>query len=218
MASTPDPDQLAALRREYGDSGLDHPDLSHDPIAMFRRWMHDTVVAGLHEPNAMVVSTVSAEGRPSSRMVLLKAVDDRGFVFYTNYDSRKGVELSTNPHAALLFPWHDLQRQVRIEGRVEQVSREESVAYFATRPRDSQLGAWASPQSSVVGSRADLEQRYREVEDRFEDTDVPLPPHWGGFLVVPDMVEFWQGRRGRMHDRLLYRRTAGEWETVRLAP
>jgi pyridoxamine 5'-phosphate oxidase len=218
MSSTPDPDQLAALRREYGDSGLDHPDLAPDPVAMFRHWMHDTVVAGLHEPNAMVVSTVSAQGRPSSRMVLLKGVDDRGFVFYTNYDSRKGRELSANSHAALLFPWHDLQRQVRVEGVVEPLSDEESAAYFATRPRGSQLGAWASPQSSEVPSRDELEQRYAEVEDRFRDLDVPLPPHWGGYLVRPELVEFWQGRRGRMHDRLVYRREGEGWATVRLAP
>jgi pyridoxamine 5'-phosphate oxidase len=218
MASTPHPDELAALRREYGDSGLDHPDLTPDPIAMFRHWMHDTVVAGLHEPNAMVVSTVSADGLPSSRMVLLKGVDERGFVFYSNYDSRKGGELATNPHAALLFPWHDLQRQVRVEGGVEQLTPEESAAYFATRPRGSQLGAWASPQSDEVPSREQLESRYAEMEERFGDGEVPLPPHWGGYLVRPDVVEFWQGRRGRMHDRLVYRRTGEDWVTVRLAP
>src|SRR3954447_4572494 len=218
MASSPDPEELAALRREYGDSGLDRPDLAADPVAMFRRWMHDTVAAGLHEPNAMVVSTVSGEGRPSSRMVLLKGVDERGFVFYTNYDSRKGTDLSVTPYAALLFPWHYLQRQVRVEGRVEQVSAEESAAYFASRPRASQLGAWASPQSSEVASRDDLEERYAAMEARFESVDVPLPPTWGGYRVHPDVVEFWQGRRGRMHDRLVYRRTGEGWATVRLAP
>jgi pyridoxamine 5'-phosphate oxidase len=218
MASTPDPDELAALRREYGDAGLDHPDLAPDPIAMFRRWMHDTVVAQLHEPNAMVVSTVSADGLPSSRMVLLKGVDERGFVFYSNYDSRKGGELAANPHAALLFPWHDLQRQVRVEGGVEQLTPEESAAYFATRPRGSQLGAWASAQSDEVPSREQLESRYAEMEARFADSDVPLPPHWGGYLVRPEVVEFWQGRRGRMHDRLVYRRTGEDWTVVRLAP
>jgi pyridoxamine 5'-phosphate oxidase len=218
MASTPDPDELAALRREYGDSGLDQPDLAPDPVTMFRRWMHDTVAAGLHEPNAMVLATVSPEGRPSSRMVLLKGVDDRGFVFFSNYDSRKGGELATNPRAALLFPWHDLQRQVRVEGSVEQLPEQESAAYFATRPRGSQLGAWASPQSEEVSSRDHLEQRYAEVEQRFADAEVPLPPHWGGYLVRPEVVEFWQGRRGRMHDRLVYRRTGEGWETVRLAP
>jgi len=218
MASAPDPDQLAALRREYGDAGLDDPDLAPDPVAMFRRWMHDTVVAGLHEPNAMVVATVSPEGRPSARMVLLKGVDDRGFVFYTNYESRKGRDLDARPAVSLLFPWHDLQRQVRVEGSASRVSEEESRAYFATRPRASQLGAWASPQSDQVPSRAELQASYDEVERRFADQDVPLPPHWGGFRVHPDLVEFWQGRRGRMHDRLVYRRTADGWTTARLAP
>jgi pyridoxamine 5'-phosphate oxidase len=218
MSSTPDPDELAALRREYGDSGLDDPDLAADPVAMFRHWMHDAVVAALHEPNAMVVSTVSAQGHPSSRLVLLKGVDERGFAFYSNYDSRKGGELSANPNAALLFPWHDLQRQVRVEGRVERLPHEESAAYFASRPRASQLGAWASPQSSEVTSREDLDKRYAEVEDRFRALDVPLPPNWGGYLVRPEVVEFWQGRRGRMHDRLVYHREDKGWSTVRLAP
>ena len=217
-SSGPDPDTLASLRREYGDAGLDVPDLAPDPVAMFERWLGDAVAAPLHEPNAMVVSTVSAEGRPSSRLVLLKGVDERGFVFYTNYDSRKGDELSGNAHASLLFPWHDLQRQVRVDGRAQQVSREESAAYFASRPRESQLGAWASPQSSVVGSRDELDRQYDEVKQRFDDSDVPLPPHWGGFRVVPDTVEFWQGRKGRMHDRLVYRRTGDGWAVDRLAP
>ena len=216
--STPD---LGRLRREYGDRGLDFPDLAPDPIAMFRRWFDDTVAAPLHEPNAMVVSTVSPEGRPSSRMVLLKDLDDRGFVFYTNYESRKGHDLAANPSVALLFPWHDLQRQVRVEGRAERVPREQSEAYFSSRPRESQLGAWASPQSEVVTSRAALDERYGGVLAQFaEMEDVPLPPTWGGFLVVPDLVEFWQGRKGRMHDRLVFRRTGvGQaWTTERLAP
>jgi pyridoxamine 5'-phosphate oxidase len=218
MASTPDPDELAALRREYGDAGLDDPDLAPDPIAMFRHWMHDTVVAGLHEPNAMVVATVSPEGRPSARMVLLKGVDDRGFVFYTNYDSRKGRDLGATPVVSLLFPWHDLQRQVRVEGTATRVADEESRAYFASRPRASQLGAWASPQSEEVASRGELQAAYDTAEARFAGQDVPLPPHWGGFRVRPDLVEFWQGRRGRMHDRLVYRRVADAWTTARLAP
>ena len=214
----PDPERLAALRREYGDAGLDVPDLAADPVSMFRRWLADTVTAGVHEPNAMVVTSVSAGGRPSSRLVLLKAVDDRGFVFYTNYESRKGHELDAEPASALLFPWHDLQRQVRVEGRTERVSGEESEAYFASRPRPSQLGAWASPQSTEVASREDLERRYAETEARFAGSEVPLPPHWGGFRVVPDVVEFWQGRKGRMHDRLVYRRAGEGWAVVRLAP
>jgi pyridoxamine 5'-phosphate oxidase len=211
---------LAALRREYGDAGLDTPDLEPDPVAMFRRWMQDTIDAGLHEPNAMVVSTVSAEGRPSARMVLLKGVDERGFVFYTNYESRKGADLTATSVASLLFPWHDLQRQVRVEGPVERVSAEESQAYFASRPRGSQLGAWASPQSQEVASRAELDARYADVEQRFgEDDPVSLPPFWGGFRVRPEVVEFWQGRKGRMHDRLVYRRErVSGWRTSRLAP
>ncbi len=214
----PDPETLAALRREYGDAGLDCPDLAADPVSMFRGWLADTVAAGVHEPNAMVVTSVSAQGRPSARMVLLKAVDERGFVFYTNYDSRKGHELDAEPACALLFPWHELQRQVRVEGRAERVSGEESEAYFASRPRGSQLGAWASPQSATVGSRDELERLYDEAEERFAGSDVPLPPQWGGFRVVPEVVEFWQGRKGRMHDRLVYRMVGEGWETERLAP
>ena len=210
---------LAALRREYGDAGLDSPDLAPDPVSMFARWMQETVAAGIHEPNAMVVATASPAGRPSARMVLLKAYDERGFVFYTNYDSRKGAELLANPRCALLFPWHDLQRQVRVEGAVERVSEEESAAYFAERPRPSQLGAWSSRQSSEVSSRADLDAAYDETDRRFADVDqVPLPPYWGGLRVVADEVEFWQGRKGRMHDRLVYRREGDGWTTVRLAP
>jgi pyridoxamine 5'-phosphate oxidase len=218
MAPSPDPETLAALRREYGDAGLGRSDLAPDPHTMFERWLGEAVDAPLHEPNAMVVSTVSAEGQPSSRMVLLKAVDERGFVFYTNYESRKADELSANSHASLLFPWHDLQRQVRVQGHAEKVTQQESEAYFASRPRGSQLGAWASPQSSVVASREELEALLRETESRFEGHDVPLPDTWGGFRVVPETVEFWQGRHGRMHDRLVYRRTAEGWEVVRLAP
>jgi pyridoxamine 5'-phosphate oxidase len=211
---------LAALRREYGDQGLDVPDLEPDPITMFRRWMDDTVAAGLHEPNAMVVTTVSADARPSARMVLLKGVDERGFVFYTNYDSRKGREIESNPRVALLFPWHDLQRQVRVEGTATRVARSESEAYFSARPRGSQLGAWASPQSSEVSSRAELDDLYEAVEERFDDSGgVPLPPQWGGYLVRPEVVEFWQGRKGRMHDRLVYHREGeSRWTTGRLAP
>lgn len=216
--------ELSHLRQEYAAGGLSEADVEKDPVAMFRRWLHEAVTAGLHEPNAMVVSTVSAEGRPSSRMVLLKRLDERGFVFFTNYDSRKGADLAAHPVAALLFPWHDLERQVRIEGSVTPLTPEENAAYFATRPRASQLGAWASPQSQVVASRAELDQRYDAAANRFPELqDVPVPPHWGGYLVVPDLVEFWQGRRGRMHDRLRYRRTsttdgAGTWSLERLAP
>jgi pyridoxamine 5'-phosphate oxidase len=221
--STPPQQDLGRLRREYGDHGLDVPDLEPDPITMFRRWFDDTVEAGLHEPNAMVVATVSPEGRPSARMVLLKGVDARGFVFYTNLASRKGEEIGANPAVSLLFPWHDLQRQVRVEGTASRVSPEEDEAYFSSRPRGSQLGAWASPQSQVVASRAALDERYGGVLARFADLDaVPLPPFWGGFRVGPEVVEFWQGRKGRMHDRLVYRRSEDDahapWAVVRLAP
>jgi pyridoxamine 5'-phosphate oxidase len=220
MSGRPQQD-LGRLRREYGDRGLDTPDLADDPIAMFRRWFDETVTAGLHEPNAMVVATVSGDGRPSARLVLLKGLDERGFVFYTNLDSRKGAEIAANPAVSLLFPWHDLQRQVRVEGLAWRVSAEESEAYFAARPRESQLGAWASPQSQVVSSRSALDERYGGVLARFADVDaVPLPPFWGGIRVAPEAVEFWQGRKGRMHDRLLYRRGAGQpaWTVQRLAP
>ena len=223
MAPDPSAPDLAALRREYGDHGLDVPDLAPDPVSMFRRWLDDTVAAGLHEPNAMVVATVSPEGRPSSRMVLLKGVDERGFVFFTNYESRKAADIAANPGVSLLFPWHDLQRQVRVEGAASKVSAEESEAYFASRPRESQLGAWASPQSRVVASRSALDERYGGVLAQFAELDeVPLPPHWGGFRVAPYAVEFWQGRKGRMHDRLVYRRAEDDphapWTVDRLAP
>ena len=223
MAPDPSAPDLAALRREYGDHGLDVPDLAPDPVSMFRRWLDDTVAAGLHEPNAMVVATVSPEGRPSSRMVLLKGVDERGFVFFTNYESRKAADIAAIPHVSLLFPWHDLQRQVRVEGTASKVSAEESEAYFASRPRESQLGAWASPQSRVVASRSALDERYGGVLAQFAGLDeVPVPPHWGGFRVAPYAVEFWQGRKGRMHDRMVYRRAEDDphapWVVERLAP
>ena len=223
MSEHPQQD-LGRLRREYGDAGLDTPDLEDDPIAMFRRWLDDTVAAGVHEPNAMILATVSAAGQPSTRVVLLKGLDERGFVFYTNLESRKSEEIAANPAVSLLFPWHDLQRQVRVEGTASRVPAEESEAYFASRPRESQLGAWASPQSSVVSSRSALDERYGGVLARFADADdVPLPPFWGGFRVAPEAVEFWQGRKGRLHDRLVYRREAAAperatWTVVRLAP
>jgi pyridoxamine 5'-phosphate oxidase len=211
---------IAALREEYAAGGLDVGDLAPDPVAMFRRWLRQAVDAGLHEPNAMVVATTDPDGRPSSRMVLLKGVSEQGFVFYTNLHSHKGADLAADPRCALLFPWHPLERQVRIEGRAGLVSREEVAAYFATRPRGSRLGAWASPQSQVVADRAALAAAYAEAEERFAGSDeVPPPPHWGGFRVVPEVVEFWQGRPGRMHDRLVYTRDAeGAWGISRLAP
>ena len=209
---------LAGLREEYGRAGLAEADLAPDPVAMFERWMQDSVDAGLHEPNAMVVSTVGADGAPSSRMVLLKGLSEDGFVFYTNTGSRKGVELAANPRCALLFPWHALERQVRVDGVATPVSAEAVAAYFAVRPRGSRLGAHASHQSRVT-TREELAAAYAEAEARYPG-DVPVPEEWGGYVVRPEAVEFWQGRPGRMHDRLVYRRGGGPgaWEVVRLAP
>jgi pyridoxamine 5'-phosphate oxidase len=209
---------LASYRREYEDRGLVEADLGDDPLEAFARWLHDAGVAGLYEPNAMVVSTAGTA--PSARLVLLKTVDSRGFVFYTNYRSLKAAELAVDPRCALLFPWHPLERQVRVEGTAERVSAEESDAYFATRPRAAQLGAWASPQSEVVPGRDYLTDRYRHEVDRFQGGDVARPEHWGGFLVRPHLVEFWQGRPGRLHDRLRFERLDGgpAWAVQRLAP
>ena len=206
---------LAGLRREYAEGGLDEHDATADPMTLFRRWLDDVITTPMHEPNAMVLSTVS-EGRASSRLVLLKGLDD-GFVFYTNYESRKADELAANPRCSLLFPWHPVGRQVRVEGAASKVTPEESAAYFASRPRDSQLGAWASPQSEVVASRAALDERLHAAEERFGD-EVPLPEFWGGYRVIPEVVEFWQGRFGRLHDRLRYRRESEAWVIERLAP
>lgn len=212
-------ERVRTMRTEYENAGLDIGDVDPDPMVTFEAWFAAAVAGDLSEPNAMVVSAVGPQGAPSSRTVLLKGYDARGFVFYTNYESRKGRELVANPACSLLFPWYPLHRQVRIEGLAEQVSAEESDAYFALRPRESQLGAWASHQSSEVADRAELDASYGEVERRFDGVDVPRPPHWGGFLVRPRMVEFWQGRRGRMHDRIVCRRPdAGPWERLRLAP
>jgi pyridoxamine 5'-phosphate oxidase len=193
--------------------------LADDPLDLFAAWMADAVAVPLAEPTAMVLATVSASGRPRARTVLLKHYDSGGFIFYTNRTSRKGSDLAEVPRACLLFPWHPMQRQVIIEGSVSALSTEESEPYFRSRPRGSQLGAWASRQSSVVASRAELDGRYAELERRWpEGTDVPMPDFWGGYRVVPDVVEFWQGRVNRMHDRFRYRREAGRWVVERLAP
>jgi pyridoxamine 5'-phosphate oxidase len=208
---------LAALRAEYALGGLHESDLAPDPTTMFRSWIADAAASGMHEPNAMVLATASVEGVPSSRMVLLKGLDEKGFRFFTNLGSRKGSELAANPRCSLLFPWHPLERQIRVDGVAEELSRADVAAYFATRPRGAQLGAWASHQSRPVGSREELDEAFAAVEARFPD-EVPLPDWWGGYVVVPDVVEFWQGRPGRMHDRLVYRREDDGWRTERLAP
>lgn len=209
---------LASLRRTYALSSLDEGAVDADPIHQFERWFADAVTAEALEPNAMTLATASRDGVPSGRIVLLKGVDARGFVFFTDFRSRKGAELTENPLAALVFLWKEIERQVRVTGAVARVSDEDAEAYFRSRPVGSRLGAWASHQSAVIADRAVLEDRLRDVTARFADGDVPLPSHWGGFRVVPDEVEFWQGRPDRLHDRLLYQRAEAGWTVARLSP
>ena len=192
--------------------------LDDDPICQFAAWYEEARGSGVPQPDAAALATATAAGRPSVRMVLLKGHDERGFAFYTNHDSRKARELTANPYAALVFHWQPLHRQVRIEGRIERVPDDESAAYFATRPRGSQVAAWASPQSSVVSSRAELDALYEQSTARFGGGEIPPPPFWGGYRVVPDALEFWQGRENRFHDRLRYERAGGDWASARLAP
>lgn len=210
---------LADLRKEYSLAGLTEKDLARDPFRQFDKWFQEAEGAKIPEPNAMTLATATRDGRPSARTVLLKGVDGRGFVFYSNYESRKGRELEANARATLLFPWIVMERQVIVEGPVTKVSREESEAYFHSRPLASQLSAWASAQSTIVSGRKVLEDAMKELEKKYAGRSVPLPPQWGGFRVVPETVEFWQGRRSRLHDRLRYRREAdGGWVVERLAP
>jgi pyridoxamine 5'-phosphate oxidase len=198
---------------------LDEKLVERDPIKQFQLWLNDAIAAKLPLPEAMNLATATPEGRPSSRMVLLKQVDDDGFVFFTNYHSAKAVQLESNPYAAMVFYWPQLERQVRVEGKVERTSAQESAEYFQTRPRESQIGAWASPQSSVIADREMLEQRARELEEYYGDREIECPGHWGGYRLLPDRIEFWKGRIGRLHDRLLYERlTDGTWAIKRLAP
>ena len=208
---------VAALRRNYTRDGLRRADLNADPLAQFRKWFGEAAAAELVEPNAMVLGTTNGT-RPSSRSVLLKAYDERGFVFFTNYESRKAQEIASNPDVSLLFPWYPLERQVGILGRAERISAAESLAYFASRPHGSRLGAWVSQQSSVVNSRKFLEMKWDEMKRKFADGEIPLPSFWGGIRVVPTEIEFWQGRENRLHDRFRYTRSGDGWTIERLAP
>jgi pyridoxamine 5'-phosphate oxidase len=212
-------DHVTRLRKEYTRSGLKESDVASDPIEQFRSWFDEVLAADLHEPNAMTLATATPEGRPSARVVLLKGFDERGFVFYTSYVGRKSEELETNPNCALVFYWGELERQVRVEGRASRVSEEESDEYFGSRPRGSRLGAWASEQSRPVEGRGALEERLRGLEAEYEGREVPRPLFWGGYRVEPEVIEFWQGRENRLHDRLVYRRSDnGEWGRERLQP
>ncbi|MCB2377054.1 pyridoxamine 5'-phosphate oxidase [Hymenobacter sp. BT635] len=212
--------QLADLRQTYSQRTLSETDVQADAVQQFRQWLDEALSAHLDEPTAMTVSTVNAAGQPSARVVLLKGLpDDAGFLFYTNYDSRKGHDLSEQPLAALTFFWPGLERQVRVEGRVEKAPAALSDAYFQSRPRGSQIGAWASPQSQAIRGREELEGQEKEVEQRFAGQDpLPRPPHWGGYIVRPERVEFWQGRPSRLHDRIVYERAGQGWTLSRLAP
>lgn len=209
---------LRELRKEYSLPGLAEKDLARDPFRQFEKWFEEAEAAKLAEPNAMTLCTASRDGRPSGRTVLLKGLDGRGFVFFSNYESRKGRELEANPRATLVFPWIAIERQVIVEGIVSRVAREETEAYFHSRPRASQLAAWVSPQSSIISGRAVLEESMKVLERKYAGQEIPGPPHWGGWRLVPELVEFWQGRRSRLHDRLRYRRVKDGWEIERLAP
>lgn len=211
---------IAHLREDYRLASLDIQDVDINPLKQFNKWFSEALNAQILEPNAMTLATVTAEGRPAARIVLLKELDTEGFVFYTNYNSHKGQELAHNPFAALCFNWLDLQRQVRIEGTVKKVPPSVSEAYFVSRPKGSQVGAWASPQSNVIENRAVLEEKFKELDEKYADSDtVPYPEHWGGYIVVPTVIEFWQGRSSRLHDRIRYTRSENnDWKIERLAP
>ena len=210
---------LESLRSNYALSGLNETDLLETPFQQFQLWLEQAIAAELPEPNAMTLATLSAQGKPIARMVLLKGLDEKGFVFYTNYDSAKGKQLTETDSAALVFWWAGLERQVRVEGTVEKVSSTESDAYFQSRPKASQLGAWASPQSQAIENRDILEKRLAQLEEKYATEKVPRPPHWGGFRVIPSAIEFWQGRPSRLHDRIRYELDEkGDWFYQRLAP
>ena len=217
---------IAELREDYRLKSLDFTDVTQDPCLQFNTWFQEAVSSKILEPNAMILATVS-DGKPSARVVLLKGLTTEGFVFFTNYTSRKGIELAENPYAALCFNWLDLQRQVRVEGVVKKISEADSDAYFNSRPFGSRIGAWASPQSQIIENRVILEENLAELTEKYKNTDssrdnregVSRPPHWGGYVLIPDLIEFWQGRSNRLHDRICYQKTEnGDWKMVRLAP
>ena len=209
---------LAGFRKEYSDRGLRREHLAPDPVAQFSEWFGHATELQVHEPNAMTLATVDADGMPFQRTVLLKYFDHDGFVFFTNYGSRKAAQIAGNPRVSLLFPWITLERQVIIQGRAEKTSAAESLRYFASRPRESQIGAWVSNQSEVISSRKFLMQKLAEIRDKFQHGEIPLPSFWGGYRVVPETIEFWQGGPARIHDRFLYRRRQDGWTIERLSP
>jgi len=214
-----EPGKLESLRREYSRKAITKENVQDDPFDQFSAWFDEAMESDVTDANAMTLATADSSGQPSSRIVLLKGFDSEGFRFYTNYESRKGHDLKENPKASLNFFWPALERQICIRGSVKKLSREESEAYFKTRPRDSQLGAWASSQSSEVRDRQELENKLSEVSSRFEQEEVPIPDFWGGYILRPDYIEFWQGRPGRLHDRILYtRESGGDWKIKRLSP
>ena len=210
--------KLAAMREDYRRGGLSEADVAADPLTQFQRWFDDAVEGGVYEPNGMTLATVGEDGQPSARVVLLKGLDERGLAFYTNKESRKGQQIAANAKAALTFWWGPVERQVRFEGVLGDVTADEADAYYASRPLASRIGAWASPQSQAVASRDVLDQAEREFTEKYADSKPPRPPHWGGYRLIPSRVEFWQGRSSRLHDRLCYRLAGGEWVIERLAP
>lgn len=209
---------IAEIRKEYSREVLDESHAHTDPFRQFEQWWHEALASEIDEVNAMTLATAGTNGKPSARIVLLKGFTEEGFIFFTNYESRKGEQLNANPYACLVFFWKELERQVRIEGRVEKIAAAESDAYFLSRPVESQIGAWSSPQSKVIPSREEIEKNVKEQTERFSKETIVRPPHWGGYIVKPDSIEFWQGRPSRLHDRIRYVSEGGHWRRERLAP